>query len=190
MTSARDLIDSVVNGADPVDALFEKQYTAGALAEMLHDAGQKVQDAVAALHEVLIASAKYTDEVKQIVAGLTKYPPALFQLADRYAAAQNVFGADVVEMASVTQTGTLQLTKLDKKVVDAFTDKRSAKSKDLESDGQRLEWHGTIIAYWIRFGSDKQEKVFIRPTGGKASQTITNLVRKLTPRKLFGGYEK
>jgi hypothetical protein len=97
---------------------------------------------------------------------------------------QPVVGESIGEMASFTRTGTLSLTAKDKAVIKAFTDKKSAESKDLSTDGSILERSGRKILYW------SDDKIWV-DTGNhtKSSQTINNYAKKTCAANEWGGYE-
>ena len=75
----------------------------------------------------------------------------------------------------------------DKKVIRAFTEKKSASSKKLETDGKRLDgaWGGGRgIAEW------RGGKIQFRDLGSKSAQIVQNAVRKEAPKNWLGGWVK
>jgi hypothetical protein len=79
------------------------------------------------------------------------------------------------------QAEDLSLSPADKKVIDAFTDKQSADSKKLTSDGTTLDGNwmgGSKLAYW------KGDKIHVgegRPHV-RSDQTVLAYLRKMTPK--------
>lgn len=74
------------------------------------------------------------------------------------------------------------VTPADKKVLNAFTDKKPGESKSLSSDGKTLDglWMGGKgIASWAG------DKITFEDLGSKAAQTVQNAIRKIAPRNLI-----
>ena len=77
----------------------------------------------------------------------------------------------------------MNLGSKEKKVIDAFTEKKSASSPKLHTDGKTLDglWMGgNRIAYW------KDGKIYFSDTGSKAADTIVRAVRKIAPKTWIG----
>lgn len=73
----------------------------------------------------------------------------------------------------------MNLTPKDKKVIDAFTDKKSAEGTKLTTDGKRLDGNwmgGNGIAEW------SGGKIKFNDLGSKAAQTVERAVRKVAPK--------
>lgn len=84
-------------------------------------------------------------------------------------------------------TAELKLTPKDKKVLNAFIDKQAASSKNLESDGTRLDgsWMGGRgIAQW------EAGKIAFSDLGSRGAQTVQRALRKLAPANLIGASTK
>lgn len=102
-------------------------------------------------------------------------------------------GSDVSEMASFTKTGTLSLSKGDKKLLDAYTSHNYEDAspnelitKSFYIDGEKLyRASGTCIASWEDNG-----KLYIVDDGTRSAQTVWNFLKKNTPTNQWGGYLK
>jgi hypothetical protein len=71
------------------------------------------------------------------------------------------------------------LSKQDKKVVDAFTDKKPAESTKFSTDGKTLDglWTGgKELASWYK------DKIVMEDKGGKSGQVVQNYIRKTAPK--------
>ena len=72
-----------------------------------------------------------------------------------------------------------RLSPKDKKVVDAFTDKRSMDSKKLTSDGKTLDGNwmgGRGIAIW------QGNMIVLQDLGSRSSQMVQRYLKKVTPK--------
>lgn len=68
----------------------------------------------------------------------------------------------------------------EKKVLDAFTDKKALSTEKLSTDGQRLDGHwmgGARIAEW------KDDRIVFNDLGSKTAQRIQHAIRRLVPAK-------
>lgn len=73
----------------------------------------------------------------------------------------------------------MKITKADRKVLDAFGDRRPATSKNLTSTGDRLNGNwmgGSGIARWSSRGHIVEGDL-----GSRAAQTVQRALRKMTP---------
>jgi len=73
----------------------------------------------------------------------------------------------------------MNLTPKDKKVIDAFTDKKPAEGTKLTTDGKRLDGNwmgGSGIAEW------SGGKIKFNDLGSKAAETVERAVRKVAPK--------
>lgn len=76
----------------------------------------------------------------------------------------------------------LRLGKPDKRVILAFTEKKSESSRKLETDGKNLEglWMGgKNIAWW------ENDKIHIGPITSRAVQTVVRALRREAPKNWF-----
>ncbi len=74
----------------------------------------------------------------------------------------------------------MTLTKTDKRVIEAFTEKKVDSNKRFDSNGEVLDgsWMGGRgLAHW-----DSNGKIFIRDAHGLSSQTVNRYIRKITPK--------
>jgi len=77
----------------------------------------------------------------------------------------------------------IKLGPKDKKVIDAFTEKKEADSDKLESTGKQLDglWMGgKKIAYW------EDGKIKMGDLGDRSSQTVQRALKKMTPKNMLG----
>lgn len=76
----------------------------------------------------------------------------------------------------------IRLSPKDKKIIEAFTDKKSMDNNKFESDGKVLDglWMGgKKIAYW------KGGKISFGPNASRSIQTVQKYVRKIAPSSWF-----
>ena len=108
-------------------------------------------------------------------------------------------GLEEMNLAPASQHGelveALRLGKIDKQVINAFTDKKPMLGYKLDTDGKTLDgsWMGGRgIAVW------KGDKIHFADLGSKSAQTVQNAVKKMAPRNDIaesineeedGGYE-
>lgn len=76
----------------------------------------------------------------------------------------------------------LILSDKDKKVIDAFTDKKALTGKKLSTDGKTLDgsWMGgNKLAHW------EGDKIVINDVGSKAGDVVARYLRKIAPKNFF-----
>jgi hypothetical protein len=77
-----------------------------------------------------------------------------------------------------------KLTAADKKVIDAFTDKKRADSKKLSTDGKSLKirgFGGGTACFW------KEGKISCPDPDSRAMQTVQRAVKKIAPKNWLEG---
>lgn len=85
------------------------------------------------------------------------------------------------------RTARIRLTPKDKKVIEAFTEHRPMESKNLSTDGQRLDGNwmgGTGIAFW------RGSKIMKRDLGSASAETVQNYLDRATPANWLGGWSQ
>lgn len=95
----------------------------------------------------------------------------------QHSARDIIFKKPVKEEMELTEE--LRLKASDKKVIKAFTDKQSASSKKLETDGKKLDglWMGgSKIAHW------EDGKIHLNDVGSKSGQTVHRVIRLISPK--------
>lgn len=71
------------------------------------------------------------------------------------------------------------LTPADKKLIDAFLDKKPGDSKNLHSDGKQLDilgLGGSGVAKWVG------DKIELHELGGRSDQTVRRYIEKVAPK--------
>jgi len=84
----------------------------------------------------------------------------------------------VLDLLASDKTAALSLGKADKKVIDAFLDKKPADSKKMQTNGKTLDilgMGGSGVAKWV---SGKVELVDL---GSRSGQTVHNYIKKQAP---------
>jgi hypothetical protein len=95
--------------------------------------------------------------------------------------------ATVLYKLAVELVADLVLSDKDKKVIEAFTDKKALTGNKLSTDGKTLDgsWMGgNKLAHW------EGDKIVINDVGSKAGEVVERYLRKNTPKNFLKASDK